>query len=159
MTDLEKIHSLLRHIHNVQQNCTLLGERLIEAGEFENGRILIARGLVHDASKFFGIEWDQLDPENGDVAKLKLAVDHHNRTNPHHPEHWGSIHNVPETYLAEMTCDWKARSTEFGSSLRDWIINEATRRWGFTKEDRVFARIMRYVDMLCEKPFRPLQTA
>lgn len=84
-----KIDDLLRHIHNVSSNCNLLGKRLIRDGEVEMGKILIAFGLTHDHSKFFGIEWDNLVSEKEDNEEKKLAIKHHSATNRHHPEFWG----------------------------------------------------------------------
>lgn len=154
---MEKIRFISRHIRNVEDNCFLLGERLMEKGEIDLGYKLIANGYIHDRSKFHGIEWDQLVPGEPDVAesklKLKLAVQHHNRTNPHHPEYWGSIHVMPRLFLAEMVADWKARSEEFGTSLRDWIDDQATKRFSFSKEEKVYEEIMEFVDLLCAKPF------
>jgi hypothetical protein len=53
----------------------------------------------------------------------------------------------------EMVCDWKSRAETFGSSLTDYINNEATKRWKFTKDDAVYKTIMYAVNLLCEKPF------
>ncbi len=154
---MNKVRALTRHIRNVEDNCLLLGEKLIANGEVELGHHLIANGFVHDASKFFGIEWDFLSiipiKEEETKLKLKMAVLHHNQTNAHHPEHWQGIKNMPSVYVAEMLCDWKARSEEFGTSLREWIDNEAIKRWKFDKTDDVYKEIMKYVDMICQKPF------
>lgn len=156
---MEKIRALTRHIRNVEDSCLLLGEKLISTGEVELGQHLIANGFVHDASKFFGIEWDQLvigppTKEDEGRLKLKMAVTHHNSTNKHHPEAWNGIKNMPSVYVAEMVCDWKARSEEFGTSLREWVDDTATRRWGFTANDDIYKEIMKYIDMLCQTPFR-----
>lgn len=153
-----KIQGITRHIRNVEDNCLLLGEKLIDRGEVEFGRQLIANGFIHDASKFHGIEWDHMAPgqpteEEGAKLKLKLAVMHHNRTQSHHPEFWGKIQDMPRIALAEMVADWKARSEEFGTSLRDWIDEQATKRFLFTKDERVYKEIMEFVDLLCPTPF------
>ena len=159
-----KIEGIVRHIRNVQENCLLMGEKFIERGLVEFGRELIARGFCHDNSKFYGTEWDNMAPgipitDKPAKLKLKLSVTHHNRINNHHPEHWdGGINYMPRIALAEMVCDWKARSEEFGSSLRDWINNSATKRYGFTEKDPVYAIIMEYVDMICEKPFTTIKS-
>jgi len=155
---MTKIRAIARHIRNVEDNCQLLGEKLIERGEIDLGHKLIANGYIHDASKFWGIEWEYMSPgqpteEEGAKLKLKLAVQHHNRTNEHHPEYWGDIRLMPHLFLAEMVCGWKARSEEFGTSLRDWIDEQATKRFAFTKEDKVYKEIYEYVDLLCPKPF------
>lgn len=155
---MEKIRAIARHIRNVEDNCLLLGEKLVERGDIAVGHKLIANGYVHDASKFHGIEFEYLSlnnpTEEGTKLKLKLAVHHHNTTNPHHPEYWsGGVAEMPDVYLAEMVCDWKARSEEFGTSLRDWIDETATKRYGFAKDDKVYKEITGFVDLLCAKPF------
>ena len=92
---MSKIRFITRHIRNVEDNCLILGERLISQGEIDLGKQLVAHGFVHDASKFYGIEWESIVPgqssENLDEkkVKLKLAVSNHNQTNPHHREYWG----------------------------------------------------------------------
>ena len=57
---LNKINRLTRHIRNVEDNCILLGTKLIQQGNIELGHKLIANGMVHDASKFGGIEFENL---------------------------------------------------------------------------------------------------
>lgn len=161
----QKIRAITRHIRNVQDNCILLGEKLIDNGEIELGKQLIANGMVHDVSKFGGIEWDYMSQdhpteEESAKLKLKLAVHQHNSTNKHHPENWSAgIEDMPDVYLAEFCCDVKARSEEFGTDLRQWIEESATKKWNFSKEDKVYKDIMRYVDLLCQKPFDNLSQA
>jgi hypothetical protein len=150
MNEIDKLDIILRHINSVQENCTLLGKRLIDRGEFDLGVILIANGQIHDNSKFCGVEWDHLFP--GD-PQLGIAVSQHNRTNRHHPEHWGGIDKMPRVFLAECVCDWKTRSSEFGSSLHAWIDGDAAKRFIYTKNDEVYERIMYFANLLCDKPF------
>ena len=158
---MEKIRAIARHIRNVEDNCVLMAEQLLAAGEIDLARNLVANGMVHDASKFFGIEWEYLSLGNPveDVAKLKmkLAIHHHNSTNKHHPEAWPQgIVEMPDVFLCEMVADWKARSEEFGTDLRQWIDTEATARYHFTSEHKVYKDIMRFVNILCPKPFESL---
>ncbi|SVC81897.1 uncharacterized protein METZ01_LOCUS334751, partial [marine metagenome] len=61
--DDKHLKSLIRHIDNVRASCLLLGERLIENDKDELGLQLIANGHIHDASKFYGIEWEYLRDE------------------------------------------------------------------------------------------------
>lgn len=61
---MEKIRAVARHIRNVEDNCFLLGEKLILGGEIDLGKQLIANGYVHDASKFTGIEFEYLSSGN-----------------------------------------------------------------------------------------------
>lgn len=162
-TTMSKIRGIARHIRNVEDNCLLLGEKLIALGEIDLGHRLIANGHVHDASKFNGIEWDNMAPgeptphvEESAKFKLKMAVQHHQKTNSHHPEYWNGIKNMPRVAIAEMVCDWKARSEEFGESLRDYINDKATKRWDFSKNDDIYKEIMGFVDLVCEKPFEQI---
>jgi hypothetical protein len=151
MDKIEKLERLLRHIELVRDNCIIIAKKMMQNGEEQFARELIANSLKHDNSKFFGIEWEVLTGEGGEI--LKIAIDHHNLSNKHHPEYWGSIKEMPRLFLAEMVADWKARSTEFGSSLIDWIDGEAAKRFGFTKEDEVYENIMEFVNLLCDRPF------
>ena len=158
---MEKIRAIARHIRNVEDNCLILAEKLLDIGEITLARKLVANGMVHDASKFHGIEFEYLTiggaAEENAKLKLKLAVYHHNHTNFHHPEAWSQgIKEMPDVYLAEMVCDWKSRSEEFGTNLREWIDNDAINRFKFTKEDVVYKDIMKYVNLLCQKPFEDL---
>jgi hypothetical protein len=158
-----KIRGIARHIRNVEDNCLILGEKLINRGEIELGRQLIANGFIHDASKFHGIEFEFMAPgvpteEESAKLKMKLAIHHHNTTNKHHPENWsGGIKDMPSVFIAEMVCDWKSRSEEFGTSLREWIDESATKKWNFTKDEGVYKEIMKFVDLLCDKPFEQIK--
>jgi len=156
------VEAIVRHIQNVQDNCLILGKKLIDRGEIELGVGLIRNGFMHDLSKFSGVEWDNMTPlttieERNEKVKLKIAIQHHSKTNSHHPEYWNGIKNMPDIAILEMVCDWKARSEEFGTSLRDWIEESALKRWEFTKEDFIYKKIIQYVDMLCEKPFSAIK--
>lgn len=157
------VDAIIRHIQNVQDNCIILGKKLIERGCIELGANLIKNGFLHDSSKFSGIEWENMTPlttieERNEKAKLKMAIQHHSKTNSHHPEYWGNIKDMPNIAILEMVCDWKARSEEFGTSLRDWIDESALKRWNFTKNDEVYKKIIEYVDMICEKPFQNIKS-
>jgi hypothetical protein len=164
-TVMKKIREITKHIRNVQDNCLALGEKLIENSEIELGKQLITNGLIHDISKFKGIEFEFMAPdvpntEESAKLRLKLAIHQHRSTNPHHPEFWsGGIKDMPDVYLAEFCCDIKARSEEFGTDLREWIDNFATKKWDFNKEDKVYKDIMRFVNLLCQKPFEDLSKA
>jgi hypothetical protein len=150
----DRLDDIVRHINNVSDNCMLLGKRLIAIGMVDLGRLLIANGFIHDNSKFYGVEWDYLNDTTGDSDLLKIAISQHNRTNPHHPEYWGNIELMPKIYVAEMVCDWKARATEFGTSLQDWIDVGAAEKFGYKKDSEIYRRIVYYAQMLCDKPFK-----
>jgi hypothetical protein len=161
----KRLATILRHISNVRESCELLGQRMIEQGlgkeefqdDIENGRRLIANGQIHDNSKFSGVEWLYLheDVKEKDEANFNAALYQHNHTNPHHPEYWaGGIDSMPRIYVAEMVCDWHARSSEFGSDLRDWVIKKATKKYHMNHSGRTYRQIKELLDMLLEKRFK-----
>lgn len=152
--DEKPLRTIMRHIRNVQDNCSLLAERLLEK-EPDFARKLLANSLLHDNSKLRGIEWANL---NGDTKKMngeafKLAHQAHVENNPHHPEYWDGIDNMPRVYIAEMVCDWKARSDEMGTDLRIWVKEEATKRFDFTAQGKVYKTIKEFVDILLDPTF------
>jgi len=153
LSKLEKLDAILSHINNVRDNCLKLGKYLIKNNREQLGLLLIANSQIHDHSKFFGIEWDNIADRHGNPELIKVTVFHHNHTNMHHPEYWGSIHNMPDVYLAEMVCDWKARSNEFGGDLIDWVTNKATIRFKFTLDDLVGIKIKEFLNIILEKQF------
>lgn len=155
----QRIDQLVRHIMHVQQNCILLGNKLIDQGDEELGRGLIANGLIHDNSKFRGIEWEVLSSNDAKPDDVNMVIRHHSKTNLHHPEYWpGGIKSMPLLYLCECVCDWKARSTEFGTGLTEWINSEASKRFGFQAGDDVHAVIMKLVGLMLEQPFGKIKT-
>lgn len=152
LTVEEHIDNLVRHIRMVQDNCVLLGKKLIDLNRSTFGRNLIALGFQHDVSKFHGIEWSYLHQgKEVPEERLKEAIAQHQETNPHHCEHWGGLDECPDIYLAEMVCDWFARSQEFGTCLRDWILESAVPKYSISEED--LKRIMYFVDLLVPPPF------
>lgn len=158
---LLKIDNLTRHIKNVQDNCLLLGERLIKSGEIELGRKLIANGFIHDASKFHGIEWDNLSINHNDeeLAKLRmrLAIHQHRSQNPHHPEYWGGINSTPDLYLAEMICDIAARGQESGTDVREWLNTVGAESYKLHKDSIQYKKLHYFLDVLLDKPLEKIE--
>jgi len=165
ITEVKYLENLLMHIQLVQNNCLVLAKKLMEQGDSKMGRTLIQNSLRHDNSKFTGMEWeymalrDQKPKLNkSEMASLVQAVEQHSCTNEHHPEYWGSIHDMPNIYIMEMVCDWKARAQEFGTDMRQWITDEASKRFSFKTSSPVYVVITKYVDMLCGPPLENLKT-
>lgn len=154
LTPRDHLDNLVRHIDLVREACLLMGKRLMESGRIEFGRLLIAAGFQHDVSKFFGIEWNYLHAGR-DIPKeqLELAIKQHTQTNSHHPEYWGGVGSMPEIAVAEMVCDWYARSQEFGTCLRDWITENAIDKFKIDLESEQYAWIVRFVNILLEDQF------
>lgn len=157
MTDEQKkrVQDHLEHLAAFFDSAKHLAMKLFDEGEIDLGRLLLANSLNHDRSKLFGVEWEVIILGNK-TELLKTAVEQHNHTNEHHPEYFGSIHKMDDVHIAEMVCDWRSRSSKFGTSLRDWIDQEATERYQFTKTDPVYAKIMRFVAMILDEPYKRL---
>jgi hypothetical protein len=151
----KRLDALIRHCDNVRENTILLGERLIEKGESDFGRRLIANGFIHDHSKFSGIEWQYLhgDIKESDPANFLLAAQHHTTHNPHHVEHWGHINEMPRIYVAELTCDIVARSQEFGQDVREWLNSKGIVGYKITKNSKKYRDICGFLQLLLDKPF------
>ena len=147
---IAKVKAVLEHISNVQRYGYKLGFKLMEMGMVDEGRILISNIQKHDNSKFSGIEFKHLF--YGDLL-LKETVMHHQSVNPHHPEYWGNIHNMPDIYVAEMVCDCAARSSEFGTDVRKWFNEEATKKYGFDMMDPVGIKVNKYLNLLLSPAF------
>jgi hypothetical protein len=61
---------------------------------------------------------------------------------------------MPEIAIAELVCDWYARSQEFGTSLRDWIRDVAISRFQIDPGSERYRWVMEFVDLLLDPPFR-----
>jgi len=110
---------------------------------------LLARAEQHDQSKLAPPEVDIFeeytpklrdctygsDEYRGFLAGMKPALDHHNATNRHHPEHFSNgVHGMNLIDLLEMLCDWKAATMRHndGDIRRSLEINAA--RFGYGPE-------------------------
>lgn len=143
---LDKLIKLMRHIENVKSNALLIAEK-IWAEKPDMARQLIANAYIHDNSKFYGIEWEALVV--GDDKLLEKAIAQHHENNPHHPEYYQSICEMPEVYLIECVCDWKARSEEFGTDMKSWL-DKICEKYNIGKSSKTFKLIKKYAEMLVE---------
>lgn len=156
MEETKKLTSILRHIENVRENCSLLGGKLIETGNTDFGRLLIANGLIHDNSKLSGIEWLYLNEETKIASPdlFNAALLQHNRTNPHHMEYWTPKDSIPDIYIAELTCDCLARSQEFGDDVREWFKDKFCEKYDISTSSNLYRTIKKFLDMLLTPKFK-----
>lgn len=157
MSNLENedlwLRLLMRHVNHVEENCSHLADILIANGEKDFARDLLYRGRVHDASKFYGLEWEHLHDRSDPL--FPIALTQHQKTNSHHPEfHAYGIHEMGRLDLAECVADWSARSSELrGKGLIQWIEENATEKFGFHPGDKIYKEIYEFVDLLMEPAF------
>ncbi len=156
MFDIERhLEDLTGHIGMVRDAGLKLGGRLIDQGRTDFGRLLIARCHTHDASKFYGVEWDYLHVgPDVDKTMLLLAIKQHTSTNSHHPEFHGGVANMPELDVAEMVCDCYARSQERGTAIREWFTKEAVQKYNIDLEGRQWKWINNFLDLLLLSSFK-----
>lgn len=153
---LQKLELIKRHKLNVIDNAEILARKLIELGEIDFGIKLICSSWTHDLSKYFSIEWKWL-LQDKDKEMLKLAMEDHRAKNPHHPEYWGGIDNMPVFCLAELVCDLKARSAEQGTCLKDFLKDIYYPKHNIKLNSKVDKQIRRFVDLLLDDSFVKLK--
>jgi hypothetical protein len=126
---------------------------------------LRARARLHDASKFGPDErvpyvWltefhrcrragEPFAYPDGMEGRVHAAVDHHMRSNRHHPEFHADPNDMTEVDLIEMVCDWTAMAQEFnqdGGSARGWADKTIGIRVRFNDQKRRFVYAM--IDLL-----------
>jgi len=139
------------HIDRVRACISLLAPLVEFAVE------LIARGAVHDVSKFGEEEripyiWltefhrcrcngTAFSYPPGMQSQVDEAIAHHMRSNRHHPEFHADPNDMTMTDLTEMVCDWTAMAIEFGQedgSARSWADRTIGSRVHFNQENRAF---------------------
>lgn len=125
----------------------------VMSGVTEYGDELEVRAKWHDASKFGEKErvayiWiteyhrrrrngESFSYPDGVEGLVKKAIDHHLRTNRHHPEFHANPNDMSDVDLIEMVCDWTAVSQEFGQdngSAMGWADKTIGRRLFLNRE-------------------------
>jgi len=151
----DKLQEALRHLKHVQSACELLAVRLIERdgpGDREMAQILVFNGFMHDISKLHGIEWQWIH-QTEDKEMLLIAISQHQQTNEHHPEFWGGADFMPPVRVAEMVCDWFARSQEKGTDMKEWV-KTALVRFAIKPHSKQAKQIREFTALLLDPPFK-----
>lgn len=145
------------HINRVRRCLSLMASVTEYAGELDE------RARIHNASKYSDEErvpyiWltefhrcrragESFSYPDGMEEQVRVAIEHHVKTNRHHPEFHADPNNMTDVDLIEMVCDWTAMSQEFGQdggSARGWAdktignrlhLNEYRRRFVYSMID------------------------
>jgi hypothetical protein len=156
--DIEHLLKLERHIKNVQQAGFLLGIKIMIEGEKRGneddkklGVAIISLCMKHDNSKYYGNEFRYLREKYVGTEEFERALRHHQQNNQHHPEWWVLKHidGMDNDYLAEMVCDWYARSCEQGHDFIKWIEKDCREKYD-KMSDETHMRIKRFAYLLLE---------
>lgn len=151
-----KVDAIIRHKEYVKNACLYLSKKLIKQGRHDIGIKLVELAYIHDISKFHDIEFFYLNntTKNTKPEMFDLAHQEHVRDNMHHPEYWSGFANMPEIYIAELACDFLARSQEFGSDVIEWINKIAVEKYEINKEGSQYKWLMFYINLLLEDSFK-----
>lgn len=122
---------------------------------------ILLRGVGHDKSKLESPEKEIFDKyvpilqqlefgsdEYKDVtSKMKIATNHHNSENRHHPEHFkDGIKGMNLIDIAEMFCDWKVATLRNPNGDLRKSIDILQERFGFS--DDLKAIFVNSIDLL-----------
>ena len=116
---------------------------------------LKARATHHDSSKFGSEElvpyiwmtWyyklkregKEFTYPTGMEAKVTKAVEHHYKTNRHHPQYFNNVTaKMSHVDIIEMVCDHAAMSQELGDSLIDFEKNVTFKKFEWSEIDKDF---------------------
>lgn len=163
-----RITRIQRHISLVQEFGNLLIEQCQELDfiqdKIEFQRNLAANILVHDHSKlsnkkeflFLSLSHNEIKSLSQEESEeFKEVIKNHSKTNPHHSEFYqDGIGDMDDVHLAEMVCDWKARSSEFGTDLRDFVKNKAEEKYRLNDFPNNYLKIKKMIDLICPPSFK-----
>lgn len=146
-THLARIEKIYEHIQNVQENCYKLSKELIRDNQSKLARKLLQRGLKHDSSKFTDLEYFGMYSED-DCLKW-ASIENHRRNNEHHLEYHMTPLDMSEVDIAEMACDLKARSSEFGTDIREYVKTYVSER-DISVNSKFYKSIIKYLNYILE---------
>jgi hypothetical protein len=68
------------------------------------------------------------------IRAEKPAVEHHQKSNSHHPEFHADLAAMPWLDIVEMVCDWWAASQTYGTTPWDEVLRVQKERWPWPPE-------------------------
>lgn len=159
MKDIRITHfeELCLHKKILLDSCQKLATYFLINDNEDFALMLMKRAFVHDTSKLSKAEFhaaDAFDSFSKDsrkgnqdfTKKERIFLEIHWKNNKHHPEHWENIRDMKDIDIAEMVCDWHARSVEFDDDLIEYIGYRQKARFAFP--DDMYEKIMYYAKIL-----------
>jgi len=91
---------------------------------------LLVHAFTHDLSKFcltefIGFANYDFNGENSkvDTQRFNKAWQHHKDRNKHHWDYWSERNlEMPNKYVNQMICDWKAMGRKFGNTVQEFYL-------------------------------------
>lgn len=100
-------------------------------------RGLYFHAFTHDLSKFSPVEFISYTKHFYGTKEDKIYSNfdygwlNHQRKNKHHWDYWvdsdGVALRIPEKYIKQMVCDWKAMGRKFGDTAQSYYLNNKQR--------------------------------
>jgi len=147
------------HIERVRRCLTVMASLTEYTAELNE------RARIHDASKYGPEErvpyiWltefhrcqragEPFSYPDGIKEHVRSAINHHMKTNRHHPEFHSDPNDMTDVDIIEMVCDWTAMSQEFDQddpSARGWADKTIGHRFHLSESRRQFVYDM--IDLL-----------
>ena len=131
------VFKAMRHIETVRNHLNIIIKDLLVRQELHDQSKLQSPEMeIFDehTPKLRGITYGS-DEYKSTMKFMKVAIDHHNANNRHHPEHHANgIKDMTLVDLIEMLCDWKSSSMRHndGNILKSIDINQ--QRFGYSDE-------------------------
>ena len=153
----EHISETMIHKTFVINACLKMSKYLISEGEYDLANSLMYRANIHDNSKLVGPELELftnlygnqesfVNPKTQLTDYQKEIIEKHWENNRHHPEHFENSSEMSELDIIEMSCDWYARSVQYGTDFMSFIKTRQEVRFHFPNE--VFEKILKYCSVL-----------
>lgn len=156
------IKDTLLHKSLVLQEANKLFDWLCKNGKKNVAKKLAKAALIHDDSKLSQLECvnmasikAKIKPEEDSMKDPNVLpkddiieiLETHWKNNRHHPEHFENINDMKEYDIAEMVCDWSARSIQYKTNLLEFAKTRLENRF-FDFSDENKRKILLYCEIL-----------
>lgn len=154
------LQDTLEHKALVLLECFKLYKWLIEKDELDIAEKLAKSCMLHDNSKITILEYEKMsliptianitpmiDPESLPTKETKEILKIHWLNNRHHPEHFKNANDMKKEDIAEMVCDWAARSKQYNTNLLDFAKKRLENRFSYFNEQNK-KLILEYCEVL-----------
>lgn len=154
---IKHFEELCIHKKLLIDSCYKLAVHFLKEDNEEFALMLMKRAFIHDISKLSKFEFHAADAfdsfkkhsKNRNYVfsdNEKIFLQEHWKNNKHHPEYWEDVNDMEDIDIAEMVCDWHARSVEFNDDLLVYINHRQDTRFAFPKH--IYDKIINYATIL-----------
>lgn len=127
----------MRHIETVRNYLTAVARHFTERGQnHDQSKLMSPEAEIFEVytSKLRNCTYAS-DEYKQNMKEMRVAIDHHNSHNRHHPEHWNQgIKGMNLFDLIEMLVDWKSAGMRHADGDIRKSIEINKERFGFSDE-------------------------